>query len=141
MALTSQWELTLTGAPELVKAFTQIAEAIAGAVLLEALETSAEPMAERMAELAPRGPDPPHLADNILIVPGKHDAETAEVFIGPAKEFFYGWMWEHGWKFHAAHPFARPAFDTTKDTVLARFGALVWNQIARQAAIVAVVHP
>jgi len=123
------WTMTITGVTALTKTLETLPDAIAGAVLLEALASAAEPMAERMRELAPRGPVAPHLADSILVAPIKSDAVSAEVQIGPTRHFFYGKFWEFGWKYHAARPFVRPAYDAEAWPTLDRFGRELWRAI------------
>jgi|307.fasta_scaffold101467_2 HK97 gp10 family phage protein len=131
--MAADWTMTFTGAQQLTDNLRRLSEALTREVLLEALTTAAEPMARRMSDLAPRGPDAPHLADSMVIQPAKSDAEEARVLVGPSKDFYYGWFWEFGWKFHVARPFMRPAFEEMSKIVLERLGARLWLVIAREA--------
>lgn len=98
------------------------------AVLLAALKVAAEPMRDRMQTLAPRGPDAPHLADNIGVsVVREKDSDAVAVAIGPTKDFFYGWFLEHGTVHMAARPFVRPAFDATAQASLDVLSQEIWN--------------
>ena len=105
--------------------------------LRRALLAAGEPMRAGMAVLAPRGPDAPHIADNILIKPlSPRELEavtddTAGVEIGPASAYFYGYFWEfgtsrEGW---VARPFVRPALDAHQGEALTileqRLGAAI----------------
>jgi HK97 gp10 family phage protein len=107
-------------------------------LMLEGLTQAAEPMRQRMGQLAPRGPDAPHLADSMSIsrlreFDGVRVAETeVAVAVGPAKEFFYGFFWEFGWIRHPTpHPFMRPAYDEFRDRAFEVIGQEFWNAVAR----------
>ena len=128
------WTMLIYGVPEFATTLARLADCIAGDILLGALVDAAQPMADRMSDHAPRGPVAPHLADSITVAPVRSDAVSAEVVIGPTKEFFYGMFWEFGWKYHAAHPFVRPGYDETTNVVLALFARHVWERIAAEGA-------
>ncbi len=129
--------LTLTGDQHLSEALLALSDELKPAVLFEALEQAGEPMRARMAQLAPRGDQAPHMADNIGIsrlrrVDGVtlHDDEVA-VAIGPTKGFFYGYFQERGTIHHAAQPFVRPAFDSERDHALNAIARELWAALQR----------
>src|SRR5690242_19845353 len=111
--------MTFSGGRDLSRNLRALPDAISTKVQVKALKAGAEPIRAEAAILAPRGPDAPHIADNIVIsvpsitgVVAEHVHEhEAVVAVGPEKSFFYGFFWEFGWIHHVAHPFMRPAFD------------------------------
>ena len=117
----------LAGLPNAVNRLVQVA----------ALKAGAEPMRAEAARLAPRDEQagPPHLADSILItVPTERQlealgTETAVVAVGPSSKTFWGLFQEFGYGYGAAHPFLRPAFDTTVRESLAIIGQRLWAGI------------
>lgn len=131
--------LTFTGGREMAKALAELPAALSLKAQRAALRAAAEPMRAEAAALAPRGPDAPHIAANIVIaIPtGQLEdvrEEDAVVAVGPAKEFFYGFFWEFGWIHHAAHPFMRPAFDTKAPVSLTILGKELWLSIDKARA-------
>lgn len=128
--------MTFAGGQDLAKALNALPDALSFRVQQQALKVAAEPMRSEAAILAPRGPDAPHIAENIVIgIPGKGLAdvsdEDAVVAVGPEKKYFYGYFWEYGWIHHAAHPFMRPAFDTKAQTSLTILGSELWTVIKK----------
>lgn len=125
----------VTGSEDLVRQMSALSVELRRSAVLGAVKAAAEPIRERMAQLAPRGPDAPHIADNISVsvvsrIEGVAVHEgSAAVAIGPAKKFFYGWFWEFGWKFHGARPFVRPAFEELKATAEAIIGRKLWDAV------------
>jgi len=131
--------MTFSGGQDLAKALNALPAAVSMKVQRDALRLAAEPMRAEAAALAPRGPDAPHIAENIVIgIPGKGLAdvsdEAAAVAIGPEKKYFYGFFWEFGWIRHVAHPFMRPAFDTKAPESLQIIGRELWNAIQKATA-------
>lgn len=131
--------MTFTGRQALAAALRALPDAVSLKVQREALKAGAEPMRAMAASLAPRGPDAPHIADNIVIgIPTGQLAdvsdEAAVVAVGPEKKYFYGFFWEFGWIFHPAHPFMRPAFDTQAQVALTIIGRQLWASIAKASA-------
>jgi HK97 gp10 family phage protein len=120
-------KVAFEGGKELADALGQLSPRVSKKVVREALIDAAEPMRARMAQLAPRRPPQPDMADHIVIsvVRGEDALETA-VAVGPAKEFFYGGFQELGTAHHAAQPFARPAFDEKSPSALKAFAEAVW---------------
>ncbi len=126
--------LTMTGGKELARALRELPDAVSLKVQRQALRAGAEPMRSHAAALAPRGPDAPHIAENIVIgiptgnVQDVRD-EDAVVAVGPEKKFFYGFFWEYGTIKLPAHPFMRPAFDTQAANSLAVIGQQLGQSI------------
>lgn len=127
--------LQVQGIEALKKALSALAFDDARHVKEGILKHAAEPMADRMGELAPWEPGRPDLKDSIRVqvVRSFQDAEIgqidladdeAAVAVGPSKDAFYGYFQEYGVPPHGTHPgnppqpFARPAFDETSDTAL-----------------------
>ena len=117
--------VSLTGLETLLQnLLRELPEALDTPTLRRALLAAGAPMRAGMEAMAPRGDDPPHLADNILIKPlspSELEAVTddaAGVEIGPDKRFFYGYFWEFGTVKLPARPFARPAFDAHQGETL-----------------------
>ncbi len=131
--------ITTYGATAMADAFKALGESVSRReVLVDGLTEAAEPMRARMAELAPRSPDAPHIAESIAVsevrsLEGVRLAETeAAVAIGPEKGFFYGWFIEFGWVHHPqARPFVRTAYEALKGSALEAIGRSLWRAIAR----------
>ncbi len=131
--------MTFTGGQELAKTLNALPAAVSLKVQRDALKVAAEPMRAEAAILAPRGPDAPHIAENIVIsIPTKGLADVSDtaavVAVGPEKTYFYGFFWEYGWIHHVAHPFMRPAFDTKAPVSLNIIGQQLWIAIQKAAA-------
>lgn len=137
----------LTGGGDLAKHLRALPDGLTKSIVVDALKAGAEPMRRRMAENAPHGPDAPHLADHIVVSlanrigtvgGGKWEARDVDLFavaVGPSKDFFYGLYWEYGWVNHpSAHPFARPAFDSTVQESLAIVGRGLWAGVRAKAS-------
>lgn len=131
------WRMTFTGGKALAAQLQTLADALQRETVNDALVAAAEPGRQRAVDLAPRGPDAPHLADNIgvQVLPGSQAQKQADtdfaVAMGPGKKYFYGSFWEWGWKFHKSKPFMRPAFDETSRDALAILSAQFWAAIAK----------
>ena len=133
------WKMDFPGdGMQLARQLRALPELLTKAIVLAALERGAEPIRQRMSELAPRGPDAPHLADSMTVtrLSASRAASEADtdfaVAIGPAKDFFYGSFWEFGWRYHSAHPFMRPAFDEKAQVALQIIGQELWNGLRKQ---------
>jgi hypothetical protein len=133
--------LTFEGGEDLVRALTAQSVEFRQEALIEALTEAAEPMRSRMASLAPKGPDAPHIAQNIVVwklarVEGFSLAPgSAAVGVGPRKGFAYGLPLEMGFH-HApdgkplpARPFVRPGFEQERDGALTAIGRKLWDLI------------
>lgn len=126
----------VTGSDELVRKLSALSVELRREAVLDAVKAGAEPMRARMAELAPRGPDAPHIADHIVVktlsqIDGVRLSEgAAAVAIGPSKSFFYGWFHEFGWKFRPSpRPFVRTAFEELKHTAEQIIGRKLWAAV------------
>lgn len=124
------------GGKELAAALAQLPERVGRKVVTEVLMDVAEPMRARMARLAPRGHEAPHLADNIVIssVRAKRDdfgsLSAPSVAIGPARGFQHGALQEWGTAHHPSQPFARPAFDFEAPKALPEISRRIWVELA-----------
>ena len=140
--MADRFSLRFEGGKELAANLRTLAAPIQREIILDALEAAAEPMRNRMSQLAPREPGRPDLADNIGIsvanrigdVGGgrwqaRHDEEHA-VAVGPTKNFFYGIFQEYGTSRHGAQPFMRPAFDSTHQTSLSILSQRLWQAVS-----------
>jgi HK97 gp10 family phage protein len=135
-----EFSVTLTGLDALLRTLLHdLPEAVQVPVLRRTLVAAAEPMRAGMVARAPRGPEAPHLAENIItkpLSPSELEAVTddsAGVELGPTKEFFYGYFWEFGTVKLTARPFMRPAFDAHQDESLARIGDSLGAEILKAA--------
>lgn len=139
--MATRFAMQIHGGKELAARLRALPEAFTRAVVIGALTESAELMRARMAQLAPREPGAPDLADNIGIsvanrlgdVGGgrweaRHDEEHA-VAVGPTKDFFYGLFQEYGTIHHAAQPFMRPAFDSEAPKALTALTQELWKPL------------
>ncbi len=120
-------------------------------VLVGMLKKAAQPVAERMKELAPVEPGKPDLKDSMVVKSVSKiddgselearslDDSEAAVAIGPSKDAFYGYFQEFGTAPHGTHPghppqaFARPAFDQTQDAVLRAIQDDIWAHLRNTA--------
>lgn len=128
-----QTGLTLIGGPELARTLLSLSPRLSTQLMNAALREGAEPMRSRAAELAPREPGAPDLADNIVVSPVRQTAKNGTgVAMGPSKGFFYGFFQEFGTARHGAQPFMRPAFDGTQRQVVGIVGASLWAALIRR---------
>ena len=104
--------MKLLGSKDITRKLNEIAEDLATDVLRQAAQNGADVYQLRMSQNAPRGDDPPHVADNIGINEiESHAKRTVTMAIGPVTGFSYAWHQEYGTKFHAAQAFVRPTMD------------------------------
>lgn len=114
------------------KALASLPDRLSKAVVRDALTRSAEPMRQTMASLAPRGPDAPHIADNIVVsLTRSDDTQEVAVAIGPAVGFRYGFYQEFGTRYHPAQPFMRPGLDAGHELSLQRLSVEFWAALTR----------
>lgn len=143
--MATRFSFKFEGGRELASALRSLPEALSRDVLINALTEAAEPMRQRMSQLAPREPGKPDIADNIGIsvanrlgdVGGgrweaRHEDEHA-VAVGPTKNFFYGIFLEYGTVKMRAQPFMRPAFDTEAPRAFSQIGNRIWAAIRDRA--------
>lgn len=141
----AKFSMQIQGGKELAMRLRALPEAYTRTIVLGALREAGEPMRARMAQLAPREPGKPDLADNINIsvanrlgdVGGgrweaRHDEEHA-VAVGPTKDFFYGLFQEYGTVHHAPQPFMRPAFDSEAPRALQILTDELWKPLRDKA--------
>jgi len=136
-------KINLTGCAELARALNAVALTVRRRALYGALKAAAGPMRDRMAQLAPRRPPQPDLADNIVISVARKvgsvaggrweavDEFQAAVAVGPEKRFFYGLFLEYGTVRMSAQPFMRPAFDSTGGDALKILKDELWQLMER----------
>lgn len=119
------------GGKELAAAFKSLSTAMTRKVLREGLMEAGEPMRALWARLAPRSDDAPHAADTVTMSAARgRDLQETAVAVGPSKKGFYLSFQELGTEHHAAQPSGRPAFDQSRDKVLATFGKVLWRELA-----------
>jgi len=129
-------KMRFEGGKELAKALEGLSARVGKRMLRDALEEVGEPMRKRMAQMAPREPGAPDLADNIVISTGRvikpkgSDSLASAVNIGPEKRFFYGFFQEFGTVHHGAQPFVRPAFDGGVTKALSDMARALWTALA-----------
>lgn len=142
---------SFSGGPQLVKALRGLDPAKARGVRLRMLRTAAEPMRDRMEELAPLGEIAPHVKDRIVVSairkiddpdfvePMEIAEDAAAVAVGPSKSAWEAHLIEFGTEPHGKHPgtraqpFVRPGYDETVERSLQILAEEV-NDHIRQAA-------
>lgn len=158
----------ISGLKELDANLGQLSKATARNVLRRVLTKAAQPMADRMAELAPDDPatGAPDLHTSILITSklknpvgkaefaavkaaGGSNADAAaalrdarragsesfaEVYVGPDAKQFHAHLQEFGTAHHRPQPFARPAFEQTKQQVLDNMAKDLGGEIDKAVA-------
>lgn len=124
--------VAMSGDKDLMRALNALGDRVKKQHLQAALEEAAEPMRQRMEDLATRGHVPPHIEEHMTISTASkvegvrlHEDEAA-VAIGPQKDFFYGWFLEFGTVKMPPQPFMRPAFDAEHPGALRRVAGFVW---------------
>jgi HK97 gp10 family phage protein len=127
------------GGAALAKTLEALPAAVAGRVLKAALLEGGERIRARAAQLAPRAPGSPDLADNINLAPVRRNVDEAAVGaevvgIGVPRRFFYDAMLEFGTRHQPAQPFYRPALDEEGDRAIKTIGAALWAALARRGA-------
>lgn len=101
-----------------------------------AMLEAADPMRQRVVELAPRSAGAGHaggglhLADDINLAVGRQEPGAATVMLRIAKAFYWRFV-EFGTRRLSAHPFIRPGYDAEKDATVTRFGARLTREIDR----------
>lgn len=145
--------MTVTGGAEFAAQMRALSPRTERGLLSKMLVKAAEPMRQRMEDLAPQAPGAPDIKANILAKPtnaktlgqtdayGMRDREETEsvVVVGPAKGFFYGFFLEYGTEKMTAQPFMRPAFDEKAPQAVSIFSAEMWSWM--KSKIVRTVSP
>jgi len=121
--------MTFKGAEEMTVVLRRVAKGLSLVEMKENLRQGAELIRARAAQLAPRGPTAPHMADHIIT---QLDDRGLAVFVGPEQEFFYAKFHEFGTIKMWGSPFLRPAFDTEQTralTVIAKATAITISNV------------
>ena len=125
-------EIMVEGADELARALRKLTDEARASVLAGALAPAALPVLRAAQGYAPKGATG-DLAQSLEIRWGKSDADHADVAIGSfgrsgeargseklgPKSYQHGFV-ELGTAHNRAHPYLRPALDSTKDQVVAK---------------------
>jgi HK97 gp10 family phage protein len=131
-----KFTMTVHGGADLSRRLDAMPAAVSRKVLLAALTAGGMPIRDRAAQLAPREPGKPDLADNINIAAVRRKKDQAPtVAIGPSKQFFYDYFQEYGTVRHRAQPFYRPAFDSESVRSLGIIGQQLWAAIKGSARV------
>ena len=134
----------LFGAKELEDALRQLPRATAKSVLRRALIKSAEPTEALARELAPRG----NTGNLKISIDAKAQLKASqksggkidgvEIFVGATTpKGAHAHLLEFGTVKMAPHPFMRPAWDATKNAVLATIKKEIWTSLAKSARTLA----
>jgi HK97 gp10 family phage protein len=122
-------QMKFEGGQELASALAKLGVKMSTKVLLGALVEGAEPIRKAMSAHAPRGDEPPHVADHIVVSKARTE-DMAAVAIGPARGFAYALPLEVGTIDTKAQPFARPAYDENEARALKITGDALWRELA-----------
>ena len=136
--------IKLTGFSELKKELEQLSKSAGKAVLRRALKKSAQPLADMMRDLAPRGDTTTDdLADSIAISSklskrqkGLHkrmfrdDKACVEMFVGAGPDPAAANQ-EFGNVNHGPQAFARPAWEQDKMAMLDRLSQDLWAELEK----------
>lgn len=122
--------LKVEGGRELAQALSQLSARVSKKVLIEALLAGAELIRAKAAQLAPRDPGQPDLADHLVAARVRDRDGLPTVAIGTTRPFFYDYFQEFGTPHHPAQPFYRPAFEGEAPRALGVIGQEIWRQLA-----------
>lgn len=137
-------EMQLEGFRELEDALDDLSRAAGKGVLRRSLRKAAQPMADLMADAAPRGQG--HLQESIAVsskLSKRQAAEHRAMFRDQraAVEMFVGagalpqaHQAEFGNEHQAPQPFARPAWDQDQGALLERLGGHLWEEFEKSLA-------
>lgn len=143
--------MKISGGPQFAKALQALPFEKSRGLLVKILKHAAEPVRERMEQLAPVEPGKPDLKDAIVVQSVRKiddgtelearvlDDSEAAVAIGPSKDAFYGIFQEYGVAPHGTHPgnrpqpFARPAWDEQQLTALKIVQDDIWAHLRNTA--------
>lgn len=105
--------MKITGGVQLARNLDELSKRLSRQIQRQALVEAGDPIRLAMAQLAPREPGAPDLADNMIIstVRPKGWGNAVVIAIGAAKEFFYARFQEFGTAQHRSQQFARPSYD------------------------------
>jgi HK97 gp10 family phage protein len=123
-------EMRFEGGTELAANLAKLSERVSKRVQRQALREAAEPMRERMSDLAPHEPGKPDLREMMAVSNARgEDIKETAVAVGPTLKGFYGSFQEFGTSRHGAQPFARPAFDQTAAHSLRILSSELWDAL------------
>jgi HK97 gp10 family phage protein len=131
----TRYTVSLEGGAEIKAALGKLEKGFSGPMLLLAVERGAEITRDVASQLAPRsvsgshGRAPGFLSSNIVAEKLVSKPKFAQVGVGPSKAAFYGRFRELGTIFQGPEPFLRPAFDETRESVVAEIGASLRKMI------------
>lgn len=139
----------LQGFSELEDELEKLSKATGKGALRRALKKAAQPLADLMRQMAPRGHDGEGripMADTIAVSTklsrrqaGLHrrmfrdDRAAVEMFVGPGPDPA-AWNQEFGNINHGPQSFARPAWDSDRDALLKRLGDELWTEVQKTVA-------
>lgn len=127
-----RWKIT--GLKELEKGLAELKTATARNVARRTLKEAGEPLAQRMRALAPK--DELNLVEGIDVsdrAVEKPNTSPIEMYVGPGRHP-QAITQEFGTWFHAAQPYARPAWDQMQMVVLDIIITLLGIEIEKAAA-------
>jgi HK97 gp10 family phage protein len=143
--------IAFSGGPQFAKTLRDLDPAKARGVRLKILRVAAEPMRDRMEELAPLGEVAPHVKDRIVVSavrkiddpdfvePIEIAEDAAAVAVGPSKAAWEAKFIEFGTAPHGKHPgtpaqpFVRPGYEQTVDQALRLIGEGVFEHLRKTA--------
>lgn len=124
---------------DLDKALMEWAKPVQRAVKLQVLREAGEPIRSRMAALAPRSDEAPHIYQNVVMSPARSvdgvrlREDEAALAIGPdGRVAAHGILQEFGTAHHGPQPFARPAWDSESPRALRILGDVLWNAVKKR---------
>lgn len=131
--------VSLIGTEDLERAIKRLSEDVQGEILRDAVDDAAEIMRDVASQLAPHsadgswGHEPGFLAKNIMTErQWTRTQDTAATDVGmEKKEAWYGRFPELGTSYQPAQPFLRPAFDSTKEDMIAAIDDSLRKSILR----------
>lgn len=135
------------GLKELEAQLDRLSKSTGKAALRRSLKKSAQPLADLMIDLAPRGATATDdLADSIAVSTKlskrqaklhrrmfRDDRASVEMFVGPGPDPA-AWNQEFGNINHGPQSFARPAWDRDKENLLKRLKGQLWVEIEKSIA-------
>ncbi len=141
------FEVSLEGFDEFEENLDLISKAAGKGVLRRAGKKAARPMADLMADLAPRGDRASDDLAESIAVSGKlskrqarqhrkmfvDDRASVELFIGPGPDPA-AWNQEFGNVNHGPQPFVRPAWDQDREAMLERLAKELWAELSKSIA-------
>lgn len=141
--------VSMTGLRDLEKQIERLRPATGKGALRSSLRSVAEPLAADMRQRAPADPNGQQSLKTSIGVgtrlekrqAGLHrkmfrdDKASVEIFVGPSYSLGgggrHGHLQEFGTRHHPAQPFARPAWDAARGSLLDRLSAAMWANVER----------